>query len=48
MVGESEGFTEGDAEQWRWYVPHDLEGLVSLFGTPEVYVEVGGVGGWSG
>ena len=24
-------YTEGDAEHWRWFVPHDVEGLVALF-----------------
>ncbi|MBK7842882.1 MAG: GH92 family glycosyl hydrolase [Bdellovibrionales bacterium] len=25
-------FAEGSANQWRWYVPYDPEGLISLFG----------------
>lgn len=25
-------FTEGNAWQWRWYVPHDIEGLVTMMG----------------
>ena len=28
-------FTEGNAWQWRWYVPHDIPGLIDLFGGPE-------------
>ena len=30
---------QGDAWQWVWFVPHDMKGLVSLFPSPEVYVE---------
>jgi putative alpha-1,2-mannosidase len=30
------GYVEGDAEQWRWFVPHDVTGLASLFGKPGV------------
>jgi putative alpha-1,2-mannosidase len=26
------GYVEGDAEQWRWFVPHDVQGLAELFG----------------
>lgn len=40
MLGEMRGFTEGNAEQWRWFVPHDLEGLIDLFGSPENYAAV--------
>jgi predicted alpha-1,2-mannosidase len=28
-------FTEGTARHWRYYVPHDPDGLVELFGGPE-------------
>lgn len=28
-------YTEGNAEHWRWFVPHDLEGLVNLFSSPQ-------------
>eukprot|EP00117_Sycon_ciliatum_P027270 scpid28321/ scgid2435/ Uncharacterized glycosidase Rv0584 len=31
-VLESTDFTEGNAAQWRWFVPHDVPGLVQLFG----------------
>ena len=41
IVSEAIGFTEGDSEEWRWFVPHDLEGLVQLFGSAENYVKVG-------
>lgn len=36
FVGFSEsrhGYFEGSPNQWRWYVPHDPEGLISLFGN---------------
>lgn len=26
------GYVEGDAEQWKWFVPHDVMGLAELFG----------------
>lgn len=26
------GYVEGDAAQWRWFVPHDVEGMIRLFG----------------
>eukprot|EP00041_Stephanoeca_diplocostata_P029729 m.885435 g.885435 ORF g.885435 m.885435 type:complete len:835 (+) comp23619_c0_seq5:360-2864(+) len=35
---QNDGFTEGDAAEWRWFVPHDLPGLVQLFPTKEDYV----------
>ena len=28
-------YTEGNAWQWTWYVPHDVPGLVELFGGKE-------------
>ncbi|NLV42143.1 MAG: glycoside hydrolase family 92 protein [Candidatus Hydrogenedentes bacterium] len=31
-------FVEGSPMQWRWCVPHDPEGLVSLFGGPQRFV----------
>lgn len=39
-MSEAIGFTEGNSEEWRWFVPHDLEGLVDLFGGPEIYAQV--------
>ena len=30
-------YTEGDAEQWRYFVPHDIEGLLSLFSSPQTF-----------
>ena len=32
------GYTEGTPRQWRWFVLHDVPGLVDLFGEPEVFV----------
>ena len=31
-------YTEGDALQWLWFVPHDPEGLVALFGDNASFV----------
>ena len=33
-----DGFCEGDQAEWRWFVPHDLPGLVELFKTTEHFV----------
>lgn len=30
-------YTEGNAWQWTWFVPHDVEGLVSLMGGTSVF-----------
>lgn len=32
-------YTEGTAWQYTWLVPHDVEGLVALFGSKEAFVE---------
>lgn len=32
-------FVEGNQEEYRWFVPHDLSGLLSLFKSSEYYVE---------
>ena len=32
-------YTEGDALQWVWFVPHDPEGLVALFNDNVSYVK---------
>jgi predicted alpha-1,2-mannosidase len=41
LTSESEGgdFTEGNAWQWTWHVQHDVQGLISLFGTKENFVK---------
>jgi putative alpha-1,2-mannosidase len=31
-------FTEGNAWQYSWYVPHDVRGLIELMGGPEQFV----------
>ena len=31
-------YVEGSAMQWRWFVPHDGQGLMSLFRSPEYIV----------
>ncbi len=30
-------YTEGTAWQWTWFVPHDVDGLVALFGGREAF-----------
>ncbi len=32
------GYVEGSGEQWRWAVPYDAEGLISLFSSREYFV----------
>ena len=34
-----EQFIEGDAWQWRWFAPHDANGLIELFGSAEAFVQ---------
>jgi putative alpha-1,2-mannosidase len=29
----------GNAEQWRWFVPHNIPGLIHLFGSNESFAE---------
>lgn len=33
------GYVEGSGLQWRWYVPHDAAGLVSLFPSEKYFTE---------
>ena len=35
----SKYYTEGDAWHYRFYVPHDLEGMVELFGGKEAFIK---------
>lgn len=35
----NDDYCEGTAWQWTWFVPHDVEGLVSLMGGEEAFVE---------
>ena len=30
-------YTEGNAWQWSWYVPHDIKGLIALHGGPKQF-----------
>lgn len=30
-------YTEGNAWQYTWYVPHDVEGLIQMMGGPEIF-----------
>ena len=32
-------YTEGNAYQWSWYVPHDVEGLINIMGGKEVFTQ---------
>ena len=31
-IVKNSGYTEGNAAQWTWFVPHDVPGLIDLFG----------------
>ncbi len=33
------GWVEGNAHHYRWYVPHDVAGLIALFGGREAFVQ---------
>ena len=32
-------YTEGNAYQWSWFVPHDVPGLVDLVGGKETFIK---------
>lgn len=32
-------YVEGNAWQWIWYVPHDVDGLIDLFGSKEAFAK---------
>ncbi len=38
-VHRDNDYTEGNAWQYTWLVPHDLKGLVDLFGSKETFVQ---------
>ncbi|MDR0728666.1 MAG: GH92 family glycosyl hydrolase [Prevotellaceae bacterium] len=38
-VHRDNDYTEGNAWQYTWLVPHDVEGLVGLFGSRERFIE---------
>lgn len=33
------GYEEGNAQQYRWHVPHNIPALIELFGGKEVFIE---------
>eukprot|EP00049_Salpingoeca_infusionum_P012982 m.241311 g.241311 ORF g.241311 m.241311 type:complete len:752 (+) comp15323_c0_seq1:878-3133(+) len=37
---DDDGFCEGNQAEWRWFVPHDLDGLVELMGKPTYIKEL--------
>ena len=37
--GKGGDYTEGNAWQWTWHVQHDVQGLISLFGSKEAFVQ---------
>ena len=39
VIHRADDYTEGNAWQYVWLVPHDVHGLVSLFGSEEAFVE---------
>lgn len=38
-VHRENDYTEGNAWQYTWLVPHDIDGLVDLFGSKEKFIE---------
>ncbi|GHV15874.1 hypothetical protein FACS1894169_08510 [Bacteroidia bacterium] len=38
-VHRENDYTEGNAWQYTWLVPHDVQGLVSLFGSKEKFIQ---------
>jgi predicted alpha-1,2-mannosidase len=38
-VHRDNDYTEGNAWQYTWLVPHDIDGLVNLFGSKEKFIE---------
>jgi predicted alpha-1,2-mannosidase len=32
-------YCEGNAFQWSWFVPHDVEGLMELFGGKDIFIQ---------
>lgn len=38
-VHRDNDYTEGNAWQYTWLVPHDIEGLVNLFGSNEAFIQ---------
>ncbi|EAR55140.1 putative alpha-1,2-mannosidase [Photobacterium sp. SKA34] len=38
-VHQTGDYTEGNAWQWTWFVPHDIQGLKSLMGGEEAFLQ---------
>lgn len=38
-IHRSNDYTEGNAWQYTWLVPHDVEGLIGLFGSKEKFIQ---------
>ena len=38
VIHRADDYTEGNAWQYTWLVPHDVHGLVSLFGSEQAFV----------
>ena len=38
VIHRADDYTEGNAWQYTWLVPHDVKGLVGLFGSEEAFV----------
>ena len=36
---EASPYVEGNAWQWTWFVPHDVEGLINLYGSKENFIQ---------
>lgn len=36
---EESDYVEGNAWQWNWFVPHDIEGFVNLYGSTDVFAK---------
>jgi len=36
---ETAAYVEGNAWQWTWFVPHDIAGLIELFGGREQFIQ---------
>ncbi len=36
---ESSSYVEGNAWQWTWFVPHDVDGLINLYGSKEKFTQ---------
>lgn len=39
LVDDGNAYCEGDPEEWKYFVPHDLDGLIALFPSADVYAD---------